>query len=74
MLGKILADASTVGSYKIKEKDFLVVMVSKVCRKWLYMMTDLISAQGYSRSCSCRPNTRPRPSSFIVDIYTGCCR
>jgi hypothetical protein len=30
ILGKILQDAATVASLKIKEKDFLVVMVSKV--------------------------------------------
>lgn len=29
--GKVLADASTVESYKIEEKGFIVCMVSKVC-------------------------------------------
>jgi hypothetical protein len=35
--GKILKDESTVGELKIKEKDFLVVMVSKV-RLHLYSL------------------------------------
>jgi hypothetical protein len=30
MTGKILQDATTVGQHNIKEKDFLVVMVTKV--------------------------------------------
>jgi hypothetical protein len=31
--GKILPDASSVGQHNIKEKDFLVVMVTKVSRR-----------------------------------------
>lgn len=34
--GKILNDTATVGSLKIKEKDFLVVMVSKVSQRLYY--------------------------------------
>ena len=30
--GKILQDASTVESYKIEEKGFIVCMISKVCQ------------------------------------------
>ena len=34
MAGKILQDATTIGQHNIKEKDFLVVMVTKVsCRE-----------------------------------------
>jgi len=33
-LGKVLADATTVADLKIKDKDFLVVMVSKVSEGW----------------------------------------
>lgn len=64
VVGKILKDDATVGDLKIKEKDFLVVMVSKVCRdheRWERYADH--AAKGRSRSCRC------------FDIYTPrCCR
>lgn len=61
--GKILKDDATVGDLKIKEKDFLVVMVSKVSH---VVYTDnrarlTFPAQGHSR----------RRCRVIVD---SCCR
>ena len=42
--GKILADTATVGSLNIKEKDFLVVMVSKVSLSLLLHSLPLLNA------------------------------
>lgn len=45
ILGKILKDDETVGSYKIEEKGYVVCMVNKVsrlfCRDWMSTVNGL---------------------------------
>lgn len=50
--GKILTDTHTIGTYDIKEKDFIVLMVSKVRDR-------LNSVEGMTRSVYISPN-QPR--------------
>jgi hypothetical protein len=75
--GKILADDKTVEDCKIKEKDFLVVMVSKVSS--FVMLLFLMGAdpgrpaQGYARSfcfdiCCCSH------TFYFCCSYPGCSR